>query len=305
MGDILRIYSGGAQVNLYDSTNGVLHLGYTSEDILIESESLLVPLSSGNQVQVEDMISFEATILETDETQIDNLIARKGYLQEVYIVGIDSAFKIRDVFIRIKEIRTLKAGEAHKVTIYGRRIKEAVSAAADLPETNYCQFIQNILGAFGNCNVDGGSGIATGWSNNGGTSLSIDTSHLGGGYGNEQRLTLSDSGDSFRCRVRFAIGAHPIKLTASAYVDNRKAGTSYYDFGFRTITEGLAVTSNVDSKTLDNGENERISKTLLVTPTAALYVDVSFVGSDSGTAELGFDNVQLEIGSLTNYVENA
>jgi len=104
MGDILRIYSGGAQVNLYDSTNGVLHLGYASEDILIESEPQVVPLSDGNRVEVQEMISFEATLLETDSTKIDNIIARKGYLQEVYIIGLDSAYKFRDCFIRIKEI---------------------------------------------------------------------------------------------------------------------------------------------------------------------------------------------------------
>ena len=136
MGDILRIYSGGAQVSLYDSTNGLLALGYSGEEINIEVEPQIVPISDGNKVQVEQLVSFEAAILETDTTQITNLMARKGYLQEVYIIGIDSAYKFRDCFIRVKQIRPMKGGETHTVTISGQRYKQSVDAAADLPESN-------------------------------------------------------------------------------------------------------------------------------------------------------------------------
>jgi len=306
MGDILRIYSGGAQVNLYDSTNGVLHLGYASEDILIESEPQVVPLSDGNRVEVQEMISFEATLLETDSTKIDNIIARKGYLQEVYIIGLDSAYKFRDCFIRIKEIRSMKAGEVHQLVISGRRFSQSVDAAIYLPETNYCQFIQNILGGFGA--MLGAGSSPTGWSSTGATSQSLDTSHLGGGYGNEYRFTLSDSGDRVFILVRMPVDQLSIKVTASAYIDNRKSGTSYFDFGivtFATIAGGI-IDSDYDSVELSNGENDRITKTLTFTPSASIqYLGLRILGSDSGTCELGVDNAQIEFGELTDYVENA
>lgn len=302
MGDILRIYSGGAQVNLYDSTNGVLCLGYASEDILVESESQSIGLSDGNRPQIEELVSCEFTILQTDETQIDNLMTRRNYLQEVYIIGIDSAFKMRDCFIRIKEIRSMKGGETHQITISCRRYQQSIAAATDLPETKYCQFIQNLLGAFGNCDTDGGGGIPTGWTNSGATSLSVETSHLGGGYGNEFRFTLSDSGDQVKCRTRFLIDTMPIIFTVSAYIDNRKSGISYYQIGLETSIPEVKY----EEKTLTQGVNERVSEKISFIPSGATEtIMLSIKGSDLGTAELGIDNVQFEIGSLTNYVENA
>lgn len=305
MGDILRIYSGGAQINLYDATNGVLHLGAASEEIAIESEQQIVPVSDGNKVQVEEIVSFEASILQTDETQIDNLMTRKSYLQEVYIIGIDSAYKIRDCFIRIKEVRSMKGGETHMVTISGARYKQTVAAAAQLPESNYTQFMQNILGGFGA--ILGAASVGTGWAHLGATSTSVDTSHLGGGYANEQRFTLADAGDYIFCRVRLPLDQMPIKITASAYVDNTKAGISYYNFGYRTKDSGASeLDIKVEAKTLAQSANERVSYTVECTPTAdCLFVELLFQGSASGTCELGVDNCQLEIGSLTDYVENA
>ncbi len=301
MGDILRIYSGGAQVNLYDSTNGVLCLGLSSEEISIEIEPQIVPISDGNKVQVEQIVSFEATILQTDETQIDNLMTRKSYLQEVYIVGIDSAFKMRNCFLMIKEIRSMKGGEAHLVTISGRRYLQSVAAADDLPETNYCQFIQNLLGGFGA--ILGAGTTPTGWSNSGATTLSIDTSHLGGGYGNEWRFTLSDSGDQVKCRLRFPIDAQPITFTASVYIDNRKGGTSYFTIGLETDTPELKYSAEQE---LASGADARFNHKISFIPSGSVEnIFLSIKGSDTGSAELGVDNAQLEIGSLTPYVENA
>jgi len=309
MGDILRIYSGGStQVNLYDSTNGVLHLGFAGEDIIVESEPQAVPLSRGGAVETKQIVSFEATLLETDSTKIDNLIARKGYLQEVYIIGIDHAYKMRDCFIKIKEIRTMKGGEAHMLVLSGQRYQESVSAAADLPESDYCQFIQNILGAFGACSTDGGGGIATGWTNDGATGLSVDTSHLGGGFGNEQRCTVSDAGDMMYCRVRFPLDQQSIKMTVSVYVDNIGGVTANFNIGIRTRNAADAV---LDTNTSENlsvgvGADARQTYTVTFTPSAAVqYVEFWFTGNAVGNAQVGFDNAQLEIGSLTAYVENA
>ena len=306
MGDILRIYSGGAQVNLYDSTNGILALGAASEEISIESEQQLVPVSDGNRVQVEEIVSFEASLLQTDETRIDNLMARKGYLQEVYIVGIDSAFKIRDVFIRIKEIRSMKGGEAHMVTISGSRYKQTVAAVSDLPETNYCQFMQNLLGGFGA--ILGAASYGTGWAYLGATGLSLETSHLGGEYGNEQRVTLADNGDFITCRLRFPIGEMPIKFTASAYIDNTKAGASYFFIGVRTkdVDDGVLDTNMSAEKTLAQSADGRQSFTVEFIPTTAVqFIEIVIQGGSTASAEIGFDNAQLEIGGLTAYLENA
>lgn len=307
MGDILRIYSGGAQIHLYDTTNSVLHLGYVSEDILIESEPQIIPISDGNRVQVEELVSFEAVILQTDETQIDNLMTRKSYLQDVYITGIDSAYKMRNCLIRVKEIRSMKGGETHQVTMSGQRYQQSRTATQRYPETKFCQFIQNFLGAFGACTTDGGSGRPTGWEMTGATSESVDTSYLGGGNGNEYRFTLSDVGDEVRCTAYHLIEQVTMKLTASAYVDNKKAGISYFQFGFRTKNIGGSVLdTKIEEQTLAESADARKTYSVEFTPSGNVgLVEFVIIGSASGTCELGIDNVQLEVGSLTNYVENA
>ena len=305
MGSPLRIYGGGAQVSLYDATNGVYHCGYTGEEIRVEEHLFQTGLSDSNKVKVSKAASFEIPLLQTDTTILDELESRRGILQEVYIVGLDSAFKFRDVHITPKLERDYKPGGIHKITLSGMRTIQAVAAAANLPETNYCQFIQNILGGFGA--VLGAASFGTGWSYLGATSLSLDTSHLGGGYGNEQRFTLTDASDSIGIRVRFPLNQVAIKVTASAYVDNLKAGISYFDIGFRTKdSNGNVLFTKTEAKTLAEGADGRQSYTLEWIPAAdVLYLEFIIIGSASGSCELGVDNVQLEIGSLTNYVENA
>ncbi len=308
MGRRLRIYSGGATVTLYDATNGLLALGYTNEEVMIEDEIFEAGLSDQNSVQVSKTIKITARLLQTDGTAIDNVMARRGYLQEVFVIGADSAFKLCDAYVSYSNVRSGKPSEAHYIDLFASRIQQTKSAASDLPETNYAQFIQNILGAFGNCDNDGGGGVATGWTNSGGSSLSIDTSHLGGGYNDEQRVTLSDSGDSIYCRARMPLNETPIKFTVSAYIDNTKSGISYYTIAVRTRNAGGSVldTKGGTEVELANGANERTTYTIEFTPSAAVqFVELAIIGSDTGSAELGIDNAMLEIGDLTDYVENA
>jgi len=305
MGHPLRIYGDGAQVSLYDATNGVYHCGFTGEEILVEETLFQAGLSDSNKVKINKAATFEIPLLQTDTTVLDELESRRGILQEVYIVGLESAVKIRDVFIQAKLGRDFKPGGIHKITLTGTRAITSYTAAADLPELKSCQFIQNILGGFGA--VLGTGSYGTGWSYLGATALSVDTSHLGGGYGNEQRFTLSDAGDSIGVRVRFPLNQVAVKVTASAYVDNLKAGISYFDIGFRTKdSNGNVLFTKAEAKTLAENADGRQSYTLEWTPAAdALYLEFIIVGSATGSCELGVDNAQLELGSLTNYVENA
>jgi hypothetical protein len=311
MGQPLRIYSGaGAQISLYDATNGPLWLGYVADEINVIGTPSDVGLSDGNRVQFNHIHSVTIPIVQTDSTLLASLIARKGILQELYLVSIDSAYKFTDVLIQVAMNRNFKPGSdtgSHRFILTAKRVQQDKAAAASLPETHYCQFIQNLLGSFGNMNTDAGGGVPTGWTNSGASSPSVTTSHLGGGYGNEWRFTLSDSGDYVYCRVRLPLDQTPIKITLSAYIDNRKSGTSYFKFAYILRDSSLSSVASAlsDEKTQANGANARETEEWTITPAAdACYIDFAIYGTDTGTAELGVDNVQAEIGELTDYVEN-
>jgi hypothetical protein len=218
---------------------------------------------------------------------------------------MDSAVKITDVFVVISLERSQKPGEVHKGTLTGRRIQQDKTAAPENPETHYIQFIQNILGGYGA--MLGAGSLADGWENLGGTSLSLAASHLGGGFGNEQRITLADTGDFILIRVRLPLGQYKIKLTFSAYIDNTKAGDSYFYLGVITRNDAYSALETLQSSelTLANGADGRQSYTVEFTPSAlAVYIQGYVQGGTTGSAELGIDNAQLEIGELTDYVEN-
>ena len=298
MGSPLRIVDGaGVQVNLYDSTNGLYNLGYIHEDgVEFMSENQKVVLSDGNLFDLSNLTSFSIPCLQSDTAGlIAEIATRRGTLQEVYIIGNDVAVKISAVLLAVQLQRNFKGGEPHRVVITG-------SVHDDAQVT----VMHNILGSNGACGTDAGSGIATGWTNDGGSSASVDTSHLGGGYGNEQRITLSDSGDSIYCRVALPLDQLQVKLTASVYVHNYKAGTSYFYLSIRTRNTANTVVDTESSSEISIAAepDARHTSEKVFTPSAnCYYVELAIIGSDTGTAELGFDNAQLELGEITAYTD--
>lgn len=310
MGQPLRIYTGGgAQVNLYDATNGPLYLGFCGEEMSVEEEMRNFNLSDGNVLQRSRIASFEIPLLQTDSTGLNSILARKGTLQEVYIVGMDSAIKMSDVFVSVRVERSGGPGDVHRAVLTGRRVLKSKTAAAKTPEENYVQFIQNLLGDYGNMNTDGGFGVAEGWAQDNCSALSIDTSHLAG-RGNEQRVTLDSTSDWISCRVRCPIDDNqPIKMTASAYVKELGSATANFRFGIRIFNdaEGAAV-QHIAEESLTADEETRVTYEFNQIPNTSLsdntIIELVFFGSASGNAVLGIDDCQLEFGEITDYTEN-
>lgn len=306
MGHPQRIYSGaGAQVSLYDSVNGLLFMGYIAEEgLTLGEESNNIIISDGNGIPLNSVASFEIPLLQSDAANISALDTRRGTLQEVYIIGQDSAVKITDAVISHRVERSYKPGEAFKVFIRGRRIQQDKAAAEDLPETHYIQFIQNLLGGFGA--ILGAGSIGTGWTNDGGGSLALDTSFLGGGFGDHQEVILADAGDFIYCRVRFPLDALSIKFTFSVTINGVGAGNDAFYIGFRTRDSAEALLSSyMSSEIILASGAVRYSHTETITPDAdCQYIEGVIAGSVTSDATIEFDNAQLEPGELTDYVEN-
>ena len=80
MGSPLRIYGGGAQVSLYDDTNGVYLAGATGEESRVEEVLNQTGLSDRNKVQLARVAQFEVPVLQTDPNLFSELKARRGVL---------------------------------------------------------------------------------------------------------------------------------------------------------------------------------------------------------------------------------
>ena len=295
MGSPLSIFGGPCmQASLYDATNGLLHLSLLGEDVMYTEEPQNIGLSTGNVFELHKRASFEIPILETNGI-ISDLAARRGIRQEVWLIGMENAVFIDNCLISYGLNRSLKPTE-------GGHVLNLKGSSAD---PNHFKSMINILGTYGNCNVDTDTdNIADGWTNFGCTELAVTTSHKAG-RGNEQQFKMGAS-DEFYINIRCPVDQKQIKITISAYVKERGSATAYYNFGLKTINHlnNILDTEEDAGKTLTSGQERRDSKEIVFTPSANIKTLRLYYSYSTTDSKLGIDDVQMEFGGLSNYSES-
>lgn len=298
MGNILEILGSPVfQANLYDATNGRLCLGALGDQVDIIQDAITHPINDGNTYMGKQILEIKIPALETGAASLTALKNRRGYPQEIYLIGDAWAVKVLNCHLSYGLARPGKAGEYHLFNLAG---KTAI-------HTDVKSLI-NILETYGNMNTDGGGGVATGWVNSGCSGLSVTTSHLGAGYGNEQRFAITGASQQFYCTKRFPLEqSKPLRITISAYINNRAAGSSIFRIGLRTLnSSGVVVDTSETAYTMLISTSGRYSHTAVITPGAdILYIRGGFFSDSSNTASLGVDNVQVEFGELSPYSETS
>lgn len=294
MGSLTNIFSGPAQVSLWDDTNKELFLGY-HEIVEFDEKDIGHKLIDGNMLQYGQLSKIEIPILESDPELLANIRARRSTKQTIYVVGMEGLLQIDNVYITILQNRIFKGGEFHKLV-----------ASAQTEVEDDVNFKVNLLGTDGNCNTEVGStGLATGWAESSTALVDVGVSHLPG-RGNQQEVEFTGGGSGvlyydFICPLEF-----PAKVTVSAYVDDYDASGSAFDFGIKTKTNaGVVVDSNMTGQVLDPAEQTRITKEVNLVPGANVAkISVYFAEDGSDSAAIGIDDVQLEFGALTDFTEN-
>jgi len=294
MGDLLNIFSGPAQVSLYDSTNGLLFTGYLGEDIEIESESPVTGVSDGNKVSLGKIIKFACPLMQTDLTFLASLKTRRTYKQTIYVVAGEMLVKLSNMFVSVAMNRQFKSGETHKF---------ALTAQTKVPAD--MESIINLLGSDGNCNTEvGTTGLATGWAQTNIAEKDVEASHLGE-RGNQQYIVLDGADEvlyyDFICPIEF-----PVKINVSAYVAERFTAAADFLFGIKTKDSlDVVVDEQVAQKTLIADQETRISHEISFTPGPDVKtISVYFEDNGGAAADIGIDDVQLEFGELTNFTDN-
>ncbi|APF20312.1 hypothetical protein Calab_0717 [Caldithrix abyssi DSM 13497] len=291
----LDIFSGPAQITLYDATNGYLHLGWC--EARIKEKPKKVKSIENQTLLIEKSFDFNANVIQFNENILNNLAARNTTKQTVYLVGLDSVLTLSDIFLFYFTERSFSS-KPHRLTIAG-------SGSADLVAQQV-----NLLHPDGKFENDSNSdGLADGWVKSASVnSVEIRTSFLSGG-GNAQYIyytTGSDQNIQYRAKAPF-IGR--LKVSASVYVKfdpDVITGNGNLCLGCYTRREdGSFITFDYEIFSFNSGEQKRISftKTLNVTE---LAIELTFIIHNKGgqyAFDALLDNAQLEIGKLSNFKE--
>lgn len=292
MANPLSIFSGPAQITTWDATNGYEYLGYNKE-ITVEGEPQNAELLDGNLHQLTTLYKLSAPLLQSNQTVIDAIKARRGVKQKLYIVGTESMLTIDNVLISLGMKRSFKAGgDAHTLEL------QAQTAVEDDVD-----FKVNLLGTSGKFETDSNSdGIADGWFS-ANLTASIVSSHLSNG-GNAQKVVWDGSSDSYiRNNPWIKAPTNSQKVTFSYYVQNNdtiapcefKTALLFYD------KDNTIVQSFTQDETLGAGNNDRKSLSVNVnTATQIIFIETR-IWRKTGAVDLTIDNAQLEFGDLSTF----
>lgn len=293
MGNPLQIYSGPAELSLYDSSNGLLFLDY-DKDFSLDGDPQYYSLIDGNVSQYGTLFKIKANLLNSSEALLASLRTRRSVKSALFAVCPESMIVVKNIYSAISLKRDSRVNAHYLEFIAQTNIESDVL------------LYENLLKSYGGMS-SGSGGLATGWLTDCGTK-SLATSHLGGGYGNEQRLTATASGQYFKNDTS-VISRAPFsctrRLTASAYVKNYNTEYSLnFDFGIELLNaSGSQIQVSTSAISLNPNYNQRISHSVLLTPnSAAAWVRVYFINFTTNRS-MGIDNVQLEFGELTDYKE--
>ncbi len=299
MSNDLDIFAGPAQVTLYDTTNGYLHLGWCEARIKekpkktksIENQTLLI----------ENNFDFDVKVIRFNSDTLNKLSARNNTKQTIYLVGLDSMITINNVFIFYFTERPF-GSKPHHLTI-------AASGNANLVSQQV-----NLIHPDGKFENDSNSdGLADGWVLIGSAPVSIQSSFLTGG-GNCQRIDFSSASAQYYIYKQALIPfKEQLKVTASIYAKFDPDGTISEP---RNLNIGLElrdkdnnwIASHYEYFSFNSGEQKRISitKTLDAKDKEALYVRLIIKNVPTDNSKLfvaQLDNAQLELGKLSNFKE--
>ncbi len=296
MANPLGIYSGPGEISLYDATNGVLHLGFNQE-INVDGSAENHELLDGNIHQYNTVFKLTAPLVQSDSSLLAAIKARRAVRQEVTIVGFESVTKIKDVFVSLGLKRGFKAGEPHTLEL---------SAQTSIEDN--VLLVENILGTLGNMEVDGGGGVASGWTASMGTK-SIEQTFLVGAGANCQQISFAGVSEFLQREERLPFSG-PQTITFSTHILNVGSGGSGIQMRMMTLDadDQIFATYSKDFFPISTtGQGTRISFSQVINPSEPVHkMQFQFrenLSQVDGVFQI--DHVQIEMGELTVYKENS
>ena len=290
MANPLSIYSGPAQVSIYDATNDVLHLGYLKQ-VEVSGEPQTHELMDGNIHQYATLYKFSAQMVQSNQNLMSAIQNRRSTKQEIVVVGLESLVRIKNVFPSVKVVRPFKgAADAHIMELLAQ-----TSVEGDV--TLY----ENLLASDGTFETDSNSdGLADGWVLIGSPTASLVASFLSGG-GNAQRLVSAAANDGMQYDVLMPF-EEEVQVAFSIYAKNNETTTESITLFVELLDDnGVSQALYTQSASFAANENKRVSLTQSIkvsTPIKTVRVGVKIAAA---SVTFDFDNAQLELGGLTDF----
>ncbi|APF16999.1 hypothetical protein Calab_1536 [Caldithrix abyssi DSM 13497] len=291
----LDIFSGPAQITLYDATNGYLHLGWC--EARIKEKPKKVKSIENQTLLIEKSFDFNANVIQFNENILNNLAARNTTKQTVYLVGLDSVLTLSDIFLFYFTERSFSS-KPHRLTIAG-------SGSADLVAQQV-----NLLHPDGKFENDSNAdGLADGWNKS--TTIgavNLQTSFLSGS-GKCQYIACDTTASQYILCETVCPVKGKIKATASIYVQfdpDVITGNGSLCLGLYAKREdGSFITQPWEEYFFNSLEQRRISIEQEFNFDELATKLVVIIHNKSGTLEFNakLDNAQLEIGKLSNFKE--
>ncbi len=292
MANALGLYSGPAQLALYDASNGWLHLGALVKKCRLDVPTESVELLDGQFKQIFKKYVLTAEILKSDPATWAALKTRQNTDQTIYITGMEALWALQNMKIVLGQGREF-GKDGHVILLNAQTTTEADVSVQE-----------NLLGSAGGFETDGGGGVASGWTKSGTVTTSIVASFLSGG-GNCQALSWgpADTGEIYReVTCPLAAGVSMNYAFSVQVQDNASGIRAKLVLEFRNVS-GSVVTTKQTSIAFSNNEQKQVvlSGTYvheqdIVTLRARITLD-----NDANTYAMKCDNAQLELGEVTNF----
>jgi len=281
------IYGGGADVTLYDATNGYYNLGYLA-DLKVSSVSKQAPTVRGQKMQFLSIYDLLAKQLQSNAALVLELTNRRTVDQTIYVTGGGKLYTLNGMAINYAWDNPYNESDPGTITLTARTAAEPTMQ-------------ENLIGTDGKFEVDTNSdGLADGWVMTGLTSVSIVASHLSGG-GNAQQIA-TPSTNAFIRHDTVAPFESPIKVSLSGYV--KALAASNFKLMIQMLDASLTSIDSISEEiTMTSGEETRQTLTGILNPggNTCITLRAYFYYSTLGTANIQIDNAQLEFGDVKDF----
>lgn len=293
----INLFAGPGQLVLYDSTNGSAFLGWA--DIKITEKAFTHENIQGDLIRYDRRYALTAEVPITDTPTLDDLEARDGIDQTIYIAGFEAYFTVSGVRMVYEVERNWLGAKIHSVEI-----------RAQWKDPDDHQFAVNLLTLDSDIEIkfeNFTTGVADGWNvANEDVAQSLSPSFRTG-YCQSVAWVGAPSGQAFYSDYVDLFFSKPIKITASIYLKDADVGAGDIQFGF---TVKLTDDSTVDYRGVFannalSSSGARISYSAIVNealPVKQILLSIYVDNNESLTLEL--DDAQLEFGNLSNFRED-
>lgn len=291
MSNAMNIFGGFYYLSLYDATNSWKHLTQAVQ-ASVNDKTRANPTIEGQIRVYSTEHKLTVTISESDQNLLDALLDRVDTKQTLYLVGMDHALVVDNVYINP----------------YAKRVDKGHTIILEA-STNINSDVVHKVNFVTNPGMESYTGsMADNWNESGSTNTYSIVTSFRSGYAQRMEFQVANSDVFYTDNITMPIRDGQAVAT-SVYVKSSSGNTDDIDIVLKLellADDGSTVSQTFTSSdfNLDPGESIRVT----VSGTASLsagqcsYLKLSIqLGATSNDGTIDIDDAQIELGKLSDY----